>query len=231
MFNLATISLLFMLVFNHPKGLPAPELTGNFKEDVHCLAEDFCRSIYCECGLDGKLDYEIYLRAFKGISELSAPRKDILTIIDYAKPSSERRMYVIDLVNRKLLYQTLVAHGRNSGEKECNRFSNRPQSHQSSPGFYLTGETYSGNQGYSLRLDGLEPGINDNARARDIVVHGADYVCQKYVDEFGYIGRSFGCLAVPEGQAKDIIDCIKGGSCIYINTNDPNYLSHTAFRN
>lgn len=227
MFNLATISLIFLLVFSNPGELPTPDLTGNLKEEMHYLAEEYSRDIYCDCGLEGKLDYEIYRRAFQGISALSAPRTDILTIIDYSKPSSERRMYIIDLVNRKLLYQTLVAHGKNSGEKECTRFSNRPQSLQSSPGFYLTAEAYSGRQGYSLRLDGEEPGINDMARARAIVIHGADYVCQEYVEEYGYIGRSFGCPALPLNVNRKIIDLIKGGTCLYIHTNDKNYASRT----
>jgi hypothetical protein len=230
MFNLATISLIFLLVFSNPGDLPTPDLTGNLKEEMHYLAEEYSRDIYCDCGLEGKLDYEIYRRAFQGISALSAPRKDILTIIDYSKPSSERRMYIIDLVNRKLLYQTLVAHGKNSGEKECTRFSNRPQSLQSSPGFYLTAEAYSGRQGYSLRLDGEEPGINDMARSRAIVIHGADYVCQEYVEEYGYIGRSFGCPALPLNVNRKIIDLIKGGSCLYIHTNDKNYITKTAIR-
>jgi len=230
MFNLATISLVFLLVFSNPGDLPTPDLTGNLKEEMHYLAEEYSRDIYCDCGLEGKLDYEIYRRAFQGISALSAPRKDIMTIIDYSKPSSERRMYIIDLVNRKLLYQTLVAHGKNSGEKECNRFSNRPQSLQSSPGFYLTAEAYSGRQGYSLRLDGEEPGINDMARSRAIVIHGADYVCQEYVEEYGYIGRSFGCPALPLNVNRKIIDLIKGGSCLYIHTNDKNYASRSVIR-
>jgi len=230
MFNLATISLVFLLVFSNPEDLPAPVITGNFTEDIHYLAEEFCRDIYCDAGLEGKLDYEIYHRAFEGISALSAPKKDILTIIDYSKPSCERRFYVIDLVNRKLIYETLVAHGKNSGTVECNRFSNRPNSLQSSPGFYLTAESYAGRHGYSMRLDGMEPGINDLARARAIVIHGADYVCQRYVEDFGYIGRSFGCPALPLELNKKIIDLIKGGSCLYIHTNDKNYTSLSAIR-
>lgn len=230
MFNLATISLIFLLAIANPEDLPAPLITGNFSEDIHVLAENFCKDIYCDAGLEGKLDYEIYKRAFEGITVLSAPKKDILTIIDYSKPSCDRRLYIIDLVHRKLLYQTLVAHGKNSGEKECDRFSNRPQSLQSSPGFYLTAEAYSGSQGYSLRLDGEEPGINDMARARNIVMHGADYVCQKYVQEYGYIGRSYGCPAVPLELNRKIIDLIKDGSCLYIHTNDKTYASRSVIR-
>jgi hypothetical protein len=231
MFNLASISLIFLLTFSIHGKVPAPDLSGNLTEEIHYLAEEYCRSIYCDAGLEGKLDYSIFERAYKGITEIGAPRKDILTICDYSKPACDPRFYVIDLVNRKLLYKTLVAHGKNSGELYCNRFSNRPKSLQSSPGFFLTAETYSGRQGYSMRLDGMEPGINDLARARAIVVHGADYVAQHYVDDFGYIGHSFGCLAVPLNVNQKIIDLIKGGSCLYVHTNDKNYTSKTTFKN
>lgn len=227
MFKLATISLIFLLAFSSPNKFPAPDLSGNLKEEMHYLAEEYCRAIYCDSGLEGKLDYEIFHRAFDGISELSAPRKDVLTIIDYSKPACDKRFYVIDLVNRKLLYYTLVAHGKNSGELNCTRFSNKPKSLQSCPGFFLTAESYTGRQGYSLRLDGMEPGINDMARARAIVIHGAEYVAQHYVDDFGYIGHSFGCPAIPLNVNKKVIDLIKGGSCLYIHTNNKNYTSNT----
>lgn len=193
-----------------------------------CLAsEDTCMEIYNDAGLEGKLDYEIYQRAMRGLTVVSARRQDLLTIIDFTKPSSEQRLYVIDLKQRKVLYQTLVAHGKNSGKGDCDHFSNSPQSLQSSPGFYLTAESYIGRNGYSLRLDGKEPGINDLARPRAIVMHGADYVCQEYVKAYGYIGRSWGCPAVPEELAIEIIDLIKGGSCLYIHTNDPTYINHS----
>jgi hypothetical protein len=229
MFNLATISLLFLLVFSKPAGLPAPELSWDFTEDIHLLAEDFCRDIYCEAGLEGKLEYTVFRRAFKGITEIDAPKKHILTIIDYTKPACDRRFFVIDLEKRKLLYHTLVAHGKNSGELMCNRVSNRPKSLQSSPGFFLTAETYSGRHGYSMRLDGMETGLNDMARARAIVIHGAEYVAQHYVDDVGYIGRSFGCPALPLEVNRKIIDLIKDGSCLYIHTNDKNYANLTSY--
>lgn len=229
MFNLATISLVFLLVLCKPGDLPAPELTGDFKEDIRVLAEDFCKDIYCDAGLEGKMDFNIFRRAFHGITEIDAPKKDILTIIDYSKPSCDRRFYVIDLVNRKLLYHSLVAHGKNSGELVCKSFSNRPNSLQSSPGFFLTAESYAGRHGYSMRLDGVEPGLNDMARARNIVIHGAEYVAQHYVDDVGYIGRSFGCPALPLELNKKIIDLIKDGSCLYIHTKDKNYSSLTSY--
>jgi hypothetical protein len=227
MFNLATIGLVFFLLFASPARVSAPEVTVHPADNMEYAAEVYCKSVYCDSGLEGKLDYEIFQRALHGMDELCAPRTDILTIIDYTKPSCDRRFYVIDLVNRKLLFLTLVAHGKNSGELNCTRFSNRPRSLQSSPGFFLTAETYTGRQGYSLRLDGMEPGINDMARARAIVIHGADYVAQHYVNDVGYIGHSFGCPAVPLEVNAKIINLIKGGTCLYIHTNNKNYTSLT----
>jgi hypothetical protein len=223
MFNLATISLLFLLLIGSPVSSYFPEPTGDLTENSTAVSEDVCHILYQDIGLKGKLDYSIFRRAYYGMEILCAPRTDLLTIIDYSKPSCDKRFYVIDLVNRKLLYYTLVAHGKNSGELISYKFSNRPKSLQSSPGFFLTAETYSGRQGYSLRLDGMEPGLNDLARARAIVIHGAEYVAQHYVDDVGYIGRSFGCLALPLSVNQKIIDLIKGGTCIYIHTNDKNY--------
>lgn len=228
MFNIAAINLLFLLLIGSPVMLYSPEITGDeATESSANFSEDVCRKVYDACGLAKKLNYNVFRRAYLGMDAVCAPRTDILTIIDYTKPGCDRRFYVIDLVNRKLLYMTLVAHGKNSGEQYCTRFSNRPRSLQSSPGFFLTAETYSGRHGYSLRLDGVEPGLNDLARSRAIVIHGAEYVAQHYVDDVGYIGRSFGCPALPLDQNQKIIDLIKGGSCIYIHTNDKNYSNLT----
>jgi hypothetical protein len=150
-------------------------------------------------------------------------KKNILTIIDYSKPSSEKRFYVIDLENKKLINNCLVAHGKNSGEEMATVFSNQPESLKSSLGFFLTAETYVGDNGYSLRLDGLEKGINDSARLRDIVIHGAGYVSQKFIDENGRLGRSWGCPALPLDVSKEIIDCISEGSCLFVNAADSLY--------
>jgi len=223
MFNLATISLVFLLLIGSPVNLNTPEPSGDPTESATPSVEEFCLKMYKACGLEKKLDYKIFRRAYIGMDALCAPKTDILTIIDYSKPSCDRRFYVIDLANRKLLYFTLVAHGKNSGELQCTRFSNKPKSLQSSPGFFLTAETYSGRHGYSLRIDGMEPGLNDLARSRAIVIHGAEYVAQHYVDDVGYIGKSFGCPALPIDVNKKIIDVIKGGSCLYIHTNAKNY--------
>lgn len=228
MINLATLTLLLLLLVGSPVSLSVSESTGeNIPESSNNFSEDVCLRLYESCGLSKKLDYKIFRRAYLGMDQLCAPRTDILTIIDYTKPGCDKRFYVIDLVNRKLLYMTLVAHGKNSGEQYCTRFSNRPKSLQSSPGFFFTAETYSGRHGYSLRLDGMEPGINDLARSRAIVIHGAEYVAQHYVDDVGYIGRSFGCPAIPLNVNQKVIDLIKGGSCVYIHTNEKNYSNFT----
>jgi len=142
-------------------------------------------------------------------------RKPILTIIDYSKPSTQRRLFVIDMKRHKLLYHTWVSHGRNSGELAAKHFSNQLNSRQSSLGVYRTAETYLGKHGYSLRLDGLSPGKNSNARKRAIVVHGAAYASPTHLRKYDKLGRSWGCPALPKEQARAIIDTIKGGSVIY----------------
>jgi hypothetical protein len=229
MFNLAAIFLVFLTFFGSPVNNYSPAPTGDLTDNTTNVTEEYCRTIYHDSGLEGKLDYKVFRRAYLGIDALCAPKTDILTIIDFTKPCCDKRFYVVDVVNRKLLYYTLVAHGKNSGELYCNKVSNRPNSLQSSPGFFLTAESYSGRHGYSLRLDGMESGLNDKARDRNIVIHGAEYVAQHYVNDVGYIGRSFGCPALPLELNQKIIDRIKGGSCLYIHTNDKTYANLTSY--
>lgn len=155
----------------------------------------------------------------------------VITLIDFTKPSCEERLFVIDPQTGKILYKTLVAHGKNSGEYYANRFSNTPQSHQSSLGFYLTGKPYVGCHGYSLQLDGLEKGINDNARKRAIVIHGASYVSQSFIESNGRLGRSFGCPALPAELAPEIINVIQEGSLLFIYSNDDHYIRNSSFFN
>lgn len=148
---------------------------------------------------------------------------DVISIVDFSLPSSSKRLFVIDLNSRKVLYCTYVAHGHNSGLEYADQFSNKPQSNKSSLGFYKTLGTYIGGHGYSLRLEGLEKGINDNANRRDIVVHGAAYVSEGLIRAQGYLGRSQGCPALPEKLHRPIIDKIKNGSCLFIYGKDRNY--------
>jgi hypothetical protein len=228
MLNIIPFGLFFMFLLHTDTGTLVPLRVD--AAVAYMITEDSCRTIYDDCALEGKLKYEIFHRALAGQLVFNAPRRDIITILDFTKHSGERRFFVIDLVHHKVIIQTLVAHGTNSGERSCTIFSNKPKSLKSSPGFFLTAETYAGRHGYSMRLDGLEPGVNDLARPRAIVVHGADYVSNAFVKEYGYIGHSFGCPAVPEHLNQQIIDLIKGGTCFYIHTNDASYLSHSAMK-
>ncbi|MBO9658621.1 MAG: murein L,D-transpeptidase catalytic domain family protein [Chitinophagaceae bacterium] len=155
----------------------------------------------------------------------------ILAIADFSQPSSQKRLYILDLKEYKVLFNTLVAHGRNSGKEIATSFSNSNSSYKSSPGFYVTGETYNGKHGYSLKLNGVEKGINDNAYSRAIVVHGANYVDESYIANQGYIGRSQGCPAVPEKEAQPIINTIKNNTCFFIYEPGRNYSSRSAMLN
>jgi hypothetical protein len=152
-----------------------------------------------------------------------------LTIIDYSKPSTEPRMWVLDLDNRALLYEELVAHGQGSGGNLPNKFSNTPDSHQTSLGLFVTETTYVGRNGYSLRLNGLEPGFNDRARERAIVMHGAPYVNPKISKELGRLGRSHGCPAVREPVARELIDRVKGGNLVFAFYPDAKWLESSKF--
>jgi hypothetical protein len=168
--------------------------------------------------------------ALNGYAQLQDKlKKPLLTVIDYSLPSTQKRLWIIDLRQQKILLHTVVAHGRNSGALLAEKFSNRPESYQSSLGFFQTGEAYQGKHGYSLRLDGLEAGINDQARARAIVIHGADYAKETVAATAGRLGRSLGCPAVPPDLSTPLIKLIKGGSLLFIYGKDPNYLRMSKF--
>ncbi|GGE96972.1 murein L,D-transpeptidase catalytic domain family protein [Flavobacterium limi] len=156
------------------------------------------------------------LKGFYLLKEKGAIQKDILTLIDFSLSSNLKRLWVIDLTSNTILFQSLVAHGRNTGEEFASAFSNINSSFKSSLGFYATGEIYQGKHGASLRLDGLERGINDKARERGVVMHGADYVSESFIRAHKRLGRSQGCPAVPVELTDDIIQAIKGKSCLYI---------------
>lgn len=182
------------------------------------------RNLYNDCELGDKLEYPVFKQAFAGFNSLELTNKKLLSIIDFSKPSNEKRFFIIDVENHKLLFQTLVAHGKNSGLINATRFSNRMGSHKSSLGFYRTGKSYVGKRGYSLQLEGLEKGINDNAHLRGIVIHGANYLSERYITgNNSMIGRSWGCPAVSRKLNREIIDLIKGGSCLYIYAEDEFY--------
>lgn len=176
-----------------------------------------------------KIDPRVLNMALAGYHSLKEQgkvnRDGILTVIDFNKPSIDERMFVIDVNRGRLLYSGLVAHGSGSGENYAYSFSNTPGSHKSSLGFYTTGMTYDGKHGYSLRLRGMEPGINDNAESRSIVIHGANYVSYDFIREHGRLGRSQGCPAVPFDSFQHVIDLIKDGSCLFIYHRNADYSS------
>jgi len=159
----------------------------------------------------------------------SNPQPTKLAVIDYSLPSTERRLWVFDLAQRTLLFHDLVAHGRSSGEDRATYFSNEPDSLASSIGLYSTRESYVGRNGYSLRMDGVEPGFNDKAFDRDVVIHGADYVSNDFARVNGRIGRSHGCPAVPTAMARPVIDTLKDGQLLFIYYPDPQWLKTSSF--
>lgn len=171
---------------------------------------------------------EVLELAMEGWEKLENDLKSpILTVIDFSLPSTEKRLWVIDPAKGLILYHSVVAHGRNSGELLAKTFSNQPESFQSSLGFYKTAETYQGKHGYSLRLDGLEKGFNDQARNRAIVIHGADYAKEEFAKTTGRLGRSLGCPALPPDLSAKVIDLIKDGSLLFIYGNDEAYLQQS----
>ena len=194
--------------------------------------DDDLNQLWRDCRLDKILPVKVFSFALSGYRQTDKIRKkNVLTIIDFSKPSTEKRCFVIDIDNRKLLYHCLVAHGKNSGDNFAGSFSNKPESLKSSLGFYLTAETYSGKHGYSLRLDGLERNFNDNARSREIVIHGADYVSEDFIERHGRLGRSWGCPALPVEITGDVIDRISGGSCLFIYGKEESYFANSSFIN
>jgi hypothetical protein len=176
------------------------------------------------------LDEAVFQKAMTGFINLKIANKlpqnsSVITVVDFNKPSREKRMWIVDLINKHLLLNTWVAHGQGSGVDMANSFSNTDESHQSSLGFYLTDDVYFGKHGRSLRLNGLDEGFNSDARAREIVVHAAPYVSQTTIDETGRLGRSWGCPAVAPEVAGQVIDAIKGKTMLFINGNDAAYTS------
>lgn len=174
------------------------------------------------------LDREVFELALKGMSKLMESNQihtNILSIADFSKPSTVKRLFVIDLDHAALLFNTWVAHGRNSGKETAQNFSNKPSSNKSSLGFYVTGEPYQGSNGYSLKLFGMEQGFNSNAFKRAIVIHGAGYVNPTLIESQGFIGRSQGCPAVLPELTKPLINTIKEGTCLFVYHPNPTYLS------
>ena len=193
-------------------------------------------SIYEEMDLeDSGLSRKAFEYAWTGYYKLKKKgllrRTGILSICDFSQSSSNQRLYVIDVRNRRMLYRTYVAHGINSGEEFANSFSNKMESCKSSLGFYITTQTYTGMNGLSLRIEGVDKGFNDNASRRSIVIHGASYVSLRILHKYGVMGTTFGCPAIPDEMSSQIIPVVKNGSCFFIYYPSKKYITQSPVLN
>ncbi|TGE21945.1 murein L,D-transpeptidase catalytic domain family protein [Hymenobacter aquaticus] len=175
------------------------------------------------------LRYAVFEKAVTGYFNLKndgkLSDKQLLTVVDFDLPSTEKRLWVLDLGTKQVVFNTLVAHGHNSGENVATNFSNENESNMSSLGFYVTQAEYIGKHGRSLKLNGVDEGYNDNALMRSVVMHGADYVSEEFIRQNGRLGRSLGCPALPMDQYAQIIDTVGNGTCLFLNGNDSSYSS------
>jgi hypothetical protein len=180
-----------------------------------------------------KPSYEVFYKAMKGYMHLKnnnlLPNERYVTIIDFTMSSNKERLWIVDMKNMKVVYNTLVSHGRNTGEEYAQHFSNILNSGKSSIGFYVTAETYFGKHGFSMRLKGMDKGFNCNAYNRAIVVHSADYVSPEFAKKNGRLGRSLGCPALPPHLNKEIIELIKDGTLMFIYYPDQEYLQKSQY--
>jgi hypothetical protein len=212
--------LLFLFLTISPKEVKHTEpkvIAATTKTNFASKAETLYHSLNSNNLSMPKLEsFAKALEGFYDLKEKGKIKRDILTLIDFSMSSNTKRLWIIDLSTNTILYNSLVAHGKNTGEEFAKSFSNKPESYKSSLGFYATGEVYQGKHGLSLKLDGLEKGVNDKARERAVVIHGADYVAESFIKQNKRLGRSLGCPAIPVEMTKEIINTIKDKSCLYI---------------
>jgi len=210
----------------------SPDLSAEIREGVGSMEsnmqklDNFITGIYDELKFSNPTpgltmpSFEVFRKSLIGYYNLlnqdKIKDKALLSIIDFSLPSDKKRLRIVNLDEKTILFNDLVAHGRNSGNVIAETFSNVAESHMSSQGFYITGNTYFGKHGLSLRLNGVEKGINDNAFDRAIVMHGADYVSEDFIKTYGRLGRSLGCPSVSSEISKDVIETIKDRSCLFI---------------
>lgn len=199
-----------------------------FNDEQNNLTTEVAKLSQKAPNLDTKV-LKLALAAYNKAKQTGAVKKPVLTVIDYSLPSNKQRMWVFDLIQDRLLYNTYVAHGKNSGIDVPHHFSNKEASKATSLGTYVTKDTYIGSKGYSLNLQGLEKGFNDNAYSRRVVVHGAWYVEPSFIKKSGRAGRSWGCPSIAKTLAKPVINTIKDGSVIFAYYPDSKYLSHSMF--
>jgi len=232
-FNYLLMLLVVMSAFSFVIGTPNNKLSQTNNDSSHTTIRAKI-SVYDSLHLQqlglSKKAFDIALDGYQQMQQSNQLTKQhLLSIVDMSLPSSAKRLFIIDLEKYQLLFYTYTAHGRNSGLLNAQSFSNAHQSFKSSIGFFITGNTYQGKHGYSLQLNGLEKGFNDNALSRGIVMHAANYVNEHIVKSQGYLGRSLGCPAVPENLHTGIIKAIANGSCFFIYGADNDYLTHSTF--
>ena len=219
--NYKFFPLFFLVLLTSFTNLPDKVASENIRINTEANSASRNVSIYNELDANSFVlpNFECFNTALNGfhlLKEKGSVEKNILTLVDFSLSSTKKRMWVIDLDEKVVLFHTLVAHGKNTGEEYANEFSNQAESFKSSVGFYATGEIYNGKHGLSLKLDGLERGLNDNARGRAVVVHGADYVSESFIKQHNRLGRSQGCPALPVEMNEKIINVIKNKSCLFI---------------
>jgi hypothetical protein len=219
------LSILFLILslysnkinFNNLEKIKKPEVTVSSIPSSDSNIEMVYRSLNANnFELPNLESFKEALKGFYKLKEEGLIQKDILTLVDFSMSSNDKRLWVIDMDTKTILYNSLVAHGKNTGEEYANSFSNSNSSFKSSLGFYVTGETYNGKHGMSLKLDGIEKGINDNARERGVVMHAANYVSNTFIKCNKRLGRSLGCPAIPEESLKAIVNTIKNKTCLFI---------------
>jgi hypothetical protein len=222
-------------VYTVEKGMSGMLKTAALSAEVKMVVNE-ADILYNDMDLeDSGLDERAFEYAWRGYYNLLKRglirKKNVLSICDFSQSACSRRMYVIDLRHKKLLYRTFVAHGQNSGTEYADSFSNEPESFKSSLGFYVTQRTYYGHNGLSLRISGVDTGYNDKASQRNIVLHGSYYVDPQYMENNGTIGTSLGCPAIPTTMGPRIIRAVKNGSCIFIYHPTPKYLQESTVIN
>lgn len=236
----AVLSTSFFSSQGKVKAETTPTRVYQWSADIKhpAVAEDPVQKLYSAIDFRSseKLSEEVFRKAMKGFESLKKAGKlpedsHILSICDFSLSSNVKRLWIIDTESGKLLFNSLVAHGKNTGEEFATNFSNTENSLQSSMGFFITEDTYEGENGYSLKLEGMDNGYNDAAMRRAIVMHGADYVSPEFAARHKRIGRSWGCPAVPRELAAPIINTVKGKNCLFIYYPDQGYLSSSQWLN
>lgn len=223
---LSVVSYCAIKAADKEKDSNIPVVEYKFDFDIH--AKEIYYNLLSKNPELKRLSVSTFSKAYTGFINVQGQhivKTPILTICDFTESSNEKRLWVIDFSKNKVLFNTLVSHGRNTGEEYAVSFSNKMSSYQSSLGFYLTDATYEGGNGYSLKLKGLEPNINDKAMDRAIVMHGADYCSESFIAQHGRLGRSYGCPAVPRAYNAAIINTIKHQSVLYIHANNDQYMA------